>query len=189
AIDRLPREAVRARHLPPHEEAEPVGPVEVARILDLLVLADPVEAHALRELDVAAEGGVVGRRHSGLGPVSLVEHEAEQEGPAVQEEPVAAHGDLTERRVALDDVEHFAVLGRESELGEDQRRRRRAPEEPVAIVVYPRVRERDRAVDLARYDAVGVVRQHHGADAEPDAEPQSLRALTRDPDVELDLPT
>ena len=47
--------------LAPHQEAEPVGPVQEARVLDLLVQARGVEAELLDELDLGAQG----RRRSG----------------------------------------------------------------------------------------------------------------------------
>jgi hypothetical protein len=53
---------------------ELVGPVEIARVLDLLVLAHAVEAHRLGELDVLLQRGVVRRRQQRVGPVALVEH-------------------------------------------------------------------------------------------------------------------
>jgi hypothetical protein len=37
----LCRETIGARHLFPHEQPQSVGPVQVARVLDLLVLANP----------------------------------------------------------------------------------------------------------------------------------------------------
>src|SRR5690242_19301835 len=49
AIDGTSREAVRRWHLPPYDEPESIRPVQVARILDLLVLAHAIEAHCLRK--------------------------------------------------------------------------------------------------------------------------------------------
>ena len=72
----LLREPIGAGHLLPDQQAQPVGPIEIARIFDLLVLADAVEAHRLGQLDVAAQGVVVGRGQPGLRPVALVEHHA-----------------------------------------------------------------------------------------------------------------
>ena len=89
ALDRGAREAVRRRHFLPHQQAEPVGPVQVARVLDLLVLAHAVEAHRLGELDVAPQRVVARRGQQRVGPVALVEHHAQQVGPAVQHEAVA----------------------------------------------------------------------------------------------------
>ena len=88
-LDGVPREPVGARHLLPDHEAQPVGPVQVARVLDLLVLAHAVEAHGLGQLDVAAQRARVGRGQAALRPVALVEDHAQGLHPPVQQEPVA----------------------------------------------------------------------------------------------------
>src|SRR3954462_11139548 len=66
-------EAVRAGHLGPDHHSQAGGPVEVARILDLLVLAHAVEAHLTDGLDVTPDHLVARRSQPGLGPVALVE--------------------------------------------------------------------------------------------------------------------
>jgi hypothetical protein len=60
-------EAVGRGHLFPHQQAQLVGPVQVARVLDLLVLAHAVEAHQLGQFDVAPEVLVGRRGHEGFG--------------------------------------------------------------------------------------------------------------------------
>src|SRR3989442_796100 len=49
---RLRRVLVKAGHLGPDQEAEPVRPIQPAAVFKFLVLARPVEAQGLRELDV-----------------------------------------------------------------------------------------------------------------------------------------
>jgi hypothetical protein len=78
AFDRPLGEAIGAGHLAPHGEADVVGPIEIAWIFDLLVLAYPVEAHVARELHVAPVGVVVGGRQAAVGPAPLVQHHAQQ---------------------------------------------------------------------------------------------------------------
>src|SRR5439155_12297314 len=55
AVDRFPRESVRAWHFIPDEQAEVIRPEQIPRIFELLVFANAVEAHRLRQLDVASE--------------------------------------------------------------------------------------------------------------------------------------
>src|SRR4029077_11242230 len=55
----LGSEAIDAWHLLPNQESECIGPIQVARILDLLMLAYAVEAHSAREDDVATQARVV----------------------------------------------------------------------------------------------------------------------------------
>src|SRR3954465_6344787 len=60
AANRRAREAVRGGHLLPHQETEPVSPVEIARMLDLLMLPHAVEAHGLRKLHVSTQRLIAG---------------------------------------------------------------------------------------------------------------------------------
>ena len=69
------RVLVEVGHLTPDQEAQPVGPVQPARILDLLVLAGAVEAHGLGQLNVAPQVSVAGRCEAAGGPVALVQHQ------------------------------------------------------------------------------------------------------------------
>jgi hypothetical protein len=51
-LERAAAVGVRARQLGPHEQAQSVRPRQEARVLELLVLADAVEAERLGELDI-----------------------------------------------------------------------------------------------------------------------------------------
>src|SRR5438477_8315920 len=55
---RLSGVLVKVRHLGPDQEAKTIRPVEPAGVFNFLVLARPVEAERLRELDVVAEIGI-----------------------------------------------------------------------------------------------------------------------------------
>ena len=81
-------EAIGAGHLLPDQQSQAIGPVEVAGILDLLVLANAIETHRLGQLHVAAQSVPIRRRHAAVGPVPLIENQAQLEGPVIQNEPV-----------------------------------------------------------------------------------------------------
>ena len=83
-------ERIRAGHLLPDQQAEPVAPAQEARVLDLLVDADPVESQRLHRFDLCAERVVVGSGEVRLRPVALLEDEPQVVGPSVQEEPAVA---------------------------------------------------------------------------------------------------
>src|SRR5206468_1796671 len=84
SADGLAREAIRAGHFLPHQQPEHVGPVEEARIFDLLVLADAVEAELFYELDVTPKRMIVRRGQSALLPIALVEYQPQLDRPAVE---------------------------------------------------------------------------------------------------------
>ena len=167
ALDRLAREAIGARHLLPHGEADAIGPVEIARVLDLLMLADAVEAHlpwpARRRACNAASSGAV---RPLFRPVALIEHHAQQIRPAVEQEAVALHGG-TERSAVYDShlVDELAAFAPELELHVDQVRRVRTPEQLVARIVDARIRQGDAAMDFARDDLIGVGGEQRAAAA------------------------
>ncbi len=69
------RKAVGARQLRPDEQAETVGPVEVAGVFELLMFADAVESQRLGEFDIFAERRVVRSREQRVVPVTLVERQ------------------------------------------------------------------------------------------------------------------
>src|SRR5207237_2430895 len=79
----------------------PIGP---ARVLGLLVLAGPVEAEGLRQLDVAAEVVVRGRGQEPARKVPLVEHEPLDERLAVEPEPPVASLDGAQAEVRFHPV-------------------------------------------------------------------------------------
>ena len=178
SLDRGAREAVRRRHLLPDHEAEPVGPVEVARVLDLLVLANAVEAHRLGELDVLPEGLVARRRHERVGPVALVEHHAQQVGPAVEHEAIAQDRDRAQRGVRGELVDH-GVAGEQAHRRVEQRRPLRAPQQLVAEVVDARIGEDDEAIGLVVDHLVAVAREQRACRGK--ASPRSTRSSTASP--------
>ena len=85
-------ELVGVGHLAPDEVAEAVGPVQEQRVLDLLVLAAPIEPHALRQLDVRLDALPRRRRRQPRPrPVPLVQvQRLEQRLPVEPERPVPA---------------------------------------------------------------------------------------------------
>ncbi|EEF23642.1 conserved hypothetical protein, partial [Ricinus communis] len=158
ARDRARREPVGRRHFFPHEQAQLVGPVQVARILDLLVLAHAVEAHQLGQFDVALQV-LVGRcRHERLVPVALVQHEAQRIRAAVQQQAVAVDVERAQRRVRLDVVDDL-VAAAQDHLGVQQRGALGAPQQLVTGIVDAGVGQRDLAVRLALQQLVVVVRE------------------------------
>src|SRR6266550_951631 len=97
---------VKVGHLGPEQEAKTIRPVEPAGIFDFLVLARPVEAQGLRELDVVTKIGVRGGGVPAAGKVSLVQHQSLNVALAIQQEtPVAcphgAHAEITINPVAV----------------------------------------------------------------------------------------
>jgi hypothetical protein len=105
-----PRDAPVAE-LGPDQVAEPVGVIEEPLLEDLLVQARSVESGGHRQLDVAHERVVVGRRHEGVGPVPLVEHEPLEDRLAVQQDAVAADRHGAQAGVRLDVVDDLTVAG------------------------------------------------------------------------------
>src|SRR5207244_10082241 len=93
AVDRLAREAVRTRHLGPYKQPEAIGPEEVSRIFELLMFANTIEAHRFRQFDITSECGIVGSRHSAVGPITLVEDEPHQVRTSVEQKPIALDSD------------------------------------------------------------------------------------------------
>jgi hypothetical protein len=153
------------------------------------VLAHAVEAHRLRQLDVAAVGVVVGRGQTTLRPVALVEHELERERAAVEDESVCAERDRSHRGVAAGRVEQVAARVDQLELRVDQLWRGRAPQQRVALVVDAGVGQLNRAPDLVAGHVVHVLNQRPLARVQPDAELCAFRPRARDARVKLDLPS
>ena len=85
-LDARGREDEGVGHLAPDQQPEPVAPIEEARVLDLLVDADAVEAERLDELDLAPERVGVGRGQVRLRPVALLQHQPQVVGAAVEQE-------------------------------------------------------------------------------------------------------
>src|SRR5256886_16667519 len=77
---------VKVGHLGPDQEAKTIRPVEPAGVFNFLVLAGPVEAERLRELDVVAEVGVGSRSVPAARKVPLVQHQWLVVGFAIYEE-------------------------------------------------------------------------------------------------------
>src|SRR5437016_3416029 len=117
------RVLVKARHLRPDEKAEPVRPVEPARVLRLLMLARPVEAEGLRKLDVLTQRLVARRGQQPVWKVPLVQHETLHERRAVQPEAAVSRLDLAQPEVAVNEIGSLAILAAQSrlELVEDWR--------------------------------------------------------------------
>jgi hypothetical protein len=110
-------------------------------------------------LHVELQRVVVGGGEARVGPVALVEDESEGVGLAVEDETVAQQGDRPHRGVTLDGVEGSALAVDELDLGVDEVGRVGVPEQLVAVIVDPRVRQRDPAAHLRRGDGVRIVRQ------------------------------
>ena len=98
-----------ARHVLPHEQAQPVGPVVPALGLDLDVLARHVEAELLRDVDIRSQGFVGRRGVEPVGPPPLVERSDLEQRRVVEAHPRDAVGILAERRLAHAEVRRYLV--------------------------------------------------------------------------------
>src|ERR1700694_3683431 len=101
---------MEAGHLGPDQEAEPVGPVEPAGILGLLVLASPVEAERLRQFDVLAQGIVPRCSQKTARKIALVEHEGLDVRLAVQPEAAISGFDRAQPEIAVHAIGDLAVF-------------------------------------------------------------------------------
>ena len=96
---------VKVGHLGPDQEAKPIGPVQPARVLRLLVLARPIKAKGFREFDVSAEVVVGSRGVPTAGVVALVEHQPLDIRLAVEQHAAVTCPDGSKPAIALDDID------------------------------------------------------------------------------------
>ena len=178
-LDRGAGEAVGRRHLFPDQQAEAVGPVQVARVLDLLVLAHAVEAHRLGQLDVAAQRVVVRRRQQRVGPVALVEHHAQQVRPAVEHEAIAQDRRPSAARCTSANSSITSSPREQLHGRVEQGRPLGAPQQLVAEVVDAGIGRGRCAVRLAVDHLVAVARQQPLAVAQDSPRPRGRRAGRR----------
>ena len=143
------------RHVAHHQHAEPVGPVELARQLDLHVRADRVQAQAARDQDLLAHRLVARPGREAVGMPALVERHLQVDRRAVERHVGVAEArqrrdaDLAQAEVALD-----AILA-----GGRGERERRVVE--VRVVERPQARarpERQREARLASARGQGLAR-------------------------------
>lgn len=151
------------------------------------MLPRTVEAHRLGQLDVALEGGVVGGRHPRARPITLVEDHPQGIRPAVQQQAIAVGAKRSERGVAPRGVDASTLVVDQIDLGLQQGGLRGAPQELVAEVVDPGIRQRDAAVNLSRGGRVPIAREHDAAAVKLDVDADVARAagteLQRQPDL------
>ncbi|MNI11195.1 hypothetical protein D3C73_643320 [compost metagenome] len=88
-------------HLAPYQITQPVRPVEVTRILYLLVLARAVEAHLFGQLNVPFQILVAGRRQNPLRKIPLIQHQPHKINPVVQHQLAGFHRDFAHAEVAF----------------------------------------------------------------------------------------
>ncbi len=122
------------------------------------MLAHAVEAHRLGQLHVFLQRRVVGCGQQRVGPVALVQHQAQRVGPAVEHEAVAQDVHRAQRGVTLEFIKQL-VLAPQPHLGVQQRRPLGRPEQFIAVVVDAGVGQADGAVHFALDHLVAVVRQ------------------------------
>ena len=103
------------------------------------MLSYSVEAHYLGQQHIVQQCLVVWGRCSRLRPVTLIQHEPQNDRPAVQDELVALHIYRTQCGVAMHFINHLAVFIAQLDTGVDQRRRTRAPQQIVAVVIDARI--------------------------------------------------
>ena len=102
-------EFVSVGHFARDQKAEVVGPIEIARIFQLLVLARAIEAHLLGHADVVLDSFVGGRRQDAVGPVALIEHHLQEDGIVVQQHFAALGGDAANAEISLHPIEQHAA--------------------------------------------------------------------------------
>ena len=188
ALDGAVGEPVGARHFFPYQKTELVGPVVIARILDLLVLPHAIEPHRLRKLHVATQRIVFRRRQPALGPVPLIEDHAENVRAAVEHETVAVHVNRAKRGVARDFVEEIPPVCPQLELNIDKRWCCGIPQQSVSVVVYSGIRQCNPPMDLAGNHRICVIGEQHVARPKLHAELQRLPAHPAQPGLESELP-
>src|SRR5438477_1137005 len=118
---------VKVGHLGPDEEAKAIRPVEPAGVFNFLVLARPVEAQGLRELDVVTEIGVRGGGVPTARKVSLVQHQSLNVGLAIQQETPVACPDGAHAEITFNPVEVAATIVDEPDGKLVERRMLRTP--------------------------------------------------------------
>src|SRR3989440_6197703 len=118
---------MKVGHLGPDQEAKTIRPVEPAGVFDFLVLARPVEAQGLRELDVMTEIGVGGGGVPTARKVSLVQHQSLNVGLAIQQETPVARPNGAHPEITLDLIEVAAAIVDESDCQLVERRILRTP--------------------------------------------------------------
>src|SRR6266702_3647614 len=118
---------VKVGHLGPDQEAKPIRPVEPAGVFNFLVLARPVEAERLRELDVVTEIGVGCGRVPTAGKVSLVQHQSLNVGLAIQQETPVARPDRAQPEITFDSIEVAAAIVHEPDRELIEHRTLRTP--------------------------------------------------------------
>ena len=150
------REPIGARHLLPDGQAQRIRPVEIPRVLDLLVLAHAVEPHFARDLHVAAQRVIV-RRRQAPAPANIPDR-----APCAGCRAVRSAG--TDRLAHPQSEARYRTAPRRStrrdpptvQASLDQVRRVRAPQQLVAGIVDAGIGQRDAAMDFATDDVVGV---------------------------------
>ncbi len=108
---RIRREVLRVGQLRPDEQSHAVGGGVVARVGDLDVEAQAVEAHGPGLAELRFEEGLGGGRAEGLRVVILVERGAQVQRPAVEPEPSLAGLDGAEAEGLADAIGGGAVEG------------------------------------------------------------------------------
>ena len=182
ALDRAFVEAVGARHLLPDEQPEAVRPVEVARVLDLLVLAHAVEPHRLAP---ARRRGGARRRpaRSARSPASSPGRGrgGRRCGRPFRRNAIALNGDRAHRRVALDRVDQLAASGpAASSSASISVGRAGTPEQLVARVVDARIGEGDPPAAPRPRPPVAVVRDRAPPARKLTVEPEIVARLAGD---------
>ncbi len=114
---------------------------------------------------------IVRRGQARFGPVALIEHHAQGDGPAVQHEAIALHTCERKRGVGLardrsTRRDRPTVQGSASSRFGDSR----APQQLVAGIVDAGIGQRDAAMDFATHDVVGIGGERGIAATQLDAE-------------------
>src|SRR5215207_8332984 len=121
-VDAAQGESIGAGHLLPDQQSQAISPVEVPRILDLLMLANAIETHRLGQFHVTSQSMPIRRGHAAVGPVPLIEDQSQLKSAVIQNEPVTFDPDGAQRRVTEDLVDDLAVRSKKAQCRVDQGR-------------------------------------------------------------------
>ena len=93
----------------PDQQAQPVRPVEIPGIFELLVLARAVIAHLPGELHIAAQRLVTGGGEQSVRPVALIQDEPLIQHVVVEQHLVAHDLHLAHAKIGFHMIDHLPV--------------------------------------------------------------------------------
>src|SRR5579871_5814115 len=187
-LHRLLVKPIRAGHLLPDQQPQLVRPVQIPRIFDLLVLANPIESHRFRQFHVPPQRCVVRRRQPAVLPIPLVQRHPQCVRFPIQYEPVPQQRDRPQRRITFDPVHDLPPPVHQFHQRIDQLRPFWRPQKLVPIVIDPRIGYPDPPRNLRPVHRERIVREHPFPQRQPNSQPHPLFDRAFDPRLDADLP-